>query len=347
MDEELLPQLLATRGESLSTSLLLSVVITSYTMNRLPDVLELIESLGKQTYSNIEVIFVGEGTRELCERVEKFGREKGMTNLRMAFNEGQAGLSFARNLGVHCCRGEIIAFTDDDAVVAPDWAEQIVRTFMSYPEVIGVTGQAIPLWVGDGAQWFPQEFDWVIGSTRFTEWRDLRQVRNAFGVNMAFRREAFRYCLFSEALVGGNQGNPDGAKGGLLGEDTLFSLELYSKTKKPMLYTPTAKVYNKVYANRLQPRFVRRRAFWEGYTKRTLVRNYDMDNAVKLSTELHLLRRIIFCFFPRALWQLTYNAPIAWRKLMLALDVLFHVALGYFAASFPRIGRLFAQRYGG
>jgi glycosyltransferase involved in cell wall biosynthesis len=324
---------------------LLSVVITSYTLDRLPDVLGAVESLSHQTYGNIEIIFVGEGPKELCERVEAFARERGVSRLHTVVNDGRPGLSFARNLGVRHAHGEIIAFVDDDAVPARDWTERIVQAFLSRPEVIGVTGQAIPLWMDEGTQWFPEEFDWIIGSTRFTGWKEVRPVRNAAGVNMAFRREAFHYCHFSEVLVGGNQGDPTGTKGGLVGDDTLFSLELYAETKRPILFDPRVRVYNKVYAHRLRSRFVRQRAFWEGYTKGTLVRLYSKDQMVKLSTEFSLLRRILFRFFPRALWQLTYDRPTAWRKLALAVFVLFHVGLGYLAASFPGPGKWLARGY--
>jgi glycosyltransferase involved in cell wall biosynthesis len=325
---------------------LASVVITSYSLRRFSDLLEALESLGQQTYTNTEIIFVGEGPEKLCERVEVFGREKNIPSLRTVFNDGRPGLSFARNVGVRHAHGEIVAFIDDDAVAAEDWIQRIVQVFLSKPGVIGVTGQAIPLWMDEGTQWFPEEFDWIIGSTRFTGWKETRPVRNAAGVNMAFRREAFHYCHFSEVLVGGNQGDPTGTKGGLVGDDTLFSLELYAETKRPILFDPRIRVYNKVYPHRLRSGFVRQRAFWEGYTKGTLVRLYSKDQMVKLSTEFSLLRRVLFRFFPRTLWQLTYDRPTAWRKLALAVYVLFHVGLGYLAASSPGPGSWVARRYG-
>lgn len=324
---------------------LVSVVITSYSLRRFSDLLEALQSLGQQTYTNVEIIFVGEGPEKLCERVEAFGRERSIPRLRTVFNDGRPGLSFARNIGVRHAHGEIVAFMDDDAVAAKDWIQRIVQVFLSKPGVVGVTGQAIPLWMDEGTQWFPEEFDWIIGSTRFTGWKEARPVRNAAGVNMAFRQEAFQHCRFSEVFAGGNQGDPTGTKGGLVGDDTLFSLELYAETKRPILFDPRVRVYNKVYAHRLRSRFVRQRAFWEGYTKGTLVRLYSKDQMVKLSTEFSLLRRVLFRFFPRTLWQLTYDRPTAWRKLTLAVSVLFHVGLGYLAASFPGPGKWLARGY--
>jgi cellulose synthase/poly-beta-1,6-N-acetylglucosamine synthase-like glycosyltransferase len=323
----------------------LSVVMTGYTMRRLPDVLEAIESLSRQTYRDLEIIFVAEGPEELAERVETIARNMGIANLRVVRNSGPPGLTFARNVGVQYARGNLIAFFDDDAVAAPDWAEHLVKTFDIHPEAIGLTGQALPLWRGEEAPWFPDELDWILGSTRFTGWRELRAVRNALGANMAFRREAFEHCRFSIVLVGGNQGDPVGIKRGLVGDDTLFSLEVCASTGRPILFNPSVVVHNKVYPYRLKSEYVRRRAFWEGYTKATLVRSSGSDYSIRLSTETGLLRRILLCLLPRTMWQLLDRPAQAWRQLSFTVAVLFHLSLGYAAGRFPFLSRLVVQKY--
>src|SRR5258708_11872716 len=40
------------------------------------------------------------------------------------------GLSVARNVGLHAARGEIIAYTDSDCVVDPDWLTLMVRAMV-------------------------------------------------------------------------------------------------------------------------------------------------------------------------------------------------------------------------
>jgi glycosyltransferase involved in cell wall biosynthesis len=323
----------------------LSVVVTGYTMRRLPDVLEAVESLNRQTYRDLEIIFVAEGPEELADRVETFARDTNMANLRVVRNDGPAGLTFARNVGVQHARGDFVAFFDDDAVAAPDWAEHLIRTFDAYPEAIGLTGQALPFWRGEDAPWFPDELDWLLGSTRFTGWRELRPVRNAAGANMAFRREAFAHCRFSTIMAAGNQGDPVGMKRGLLGDDTLFSLEVCARTGRSILFNPTVVVHNKVYPYRLKPEYVRRRAFWEGYTKATLVRSSGRDYPIRLSTETALLRRILLGLLPRTMWQLTDRPAQAWRRLSLTVTVLFHLSLGYAAGRFPFLSRAVVQQY--
>jgi glycosyltransferase involved in cell wall biosynthesis len=324
---------------------MLSVVVTGYTMQRLPDVIEAIVSLSRQSYRDMEIIFVAEGPEELAQCVEAFAHDAGIHNLRVIRNDGPAGLTFARNAGVEHARGRFIAFLDDDAVAASDWVEQLVQTFVSFPKAIGLTGQALPLWLGEEPHWFPDELDWILGSTRFTGWREVRVVRNAAGVNMAFRREAFEYCRFSTALTAGNQGDTGGIKRGLVGDDTLFSLEASERTGRPILFNPAVVVYNKVYPYRLKPEYVRRRAFWEGYTKATLVRSSGSDHSMQLTTEVDLLRRILLGLLPRTMWQLVARPRLASRRLSLTVTVLLHAALGYAAGRLGFAGPLLTQRY--
>jgi glycosyltransferase involved in cell wall biosynthesis len=339
-----LPQIYPAEDRGIGGSLL-SVVVTGYTVRRLADIFEAIDSLIRQTYRELEIIFVAEGPEELAYRVEAFAREAGIPNLRVIRNTGTAGLTFARNLGVDHARGEVVAFLDDDAVAAPNWAEQLVKTLKAHPEAIGITGQALPLWPGEDAPWFPDELDWLLGSTRFTGWRELRAVRNALGVNMAFRREAFAHCRFSTTLAAGNQGDIVGIKKGLVGDDTLFSLEVRARTRRPILFDPSVVVYHKVYPYRLKPEYVRRRAFWEGYTKATLVRSSGSDYSIRLSTETDLLRRILLGLLPRTIWQLLNQPAHAWRRLSLTVSVLFHLSLGYAAGRFSFLSRAVVQQY--
>ena len=53
------------------------------------------------------------------------------------------GLSRARNEALAVARGEIIAFTDDDCVVAPGWVESICEAFAKHPELDAVFGRVL------------------------------------------------------------------------------------------------------------------------------------------------------------------------------------------------------------
>lgn len=325
-----------------------SIVVTTYTLDRLKDVCELLDTISGQSYPHIETIFVGETSHELCDRVRAHVQANSISNVKVVFNDRVKGLSGARNVALCHAHGDIIAFVDDDVLLSPDWAEELVKTYASYNIAIGVTGAALPAWQGESMAWFPKEFYWIISCTGWFQADGVRPVRNAWGMNMSFRREAFHHCRFDEAL-GGNMGAVDGSKMGLLGEDTQISLKLRNATGRPIVYNPTVKVWHKVYGYRLRSRFIRRRAFWEGYTKAWLKRLYrkgDVMDAADLATEYELMRHIMFGFFPSLLRDFVGNPIITWRRFRLAADVLLHVALGYASALLPVLGEVIRRRYG-
>ena len=328
---------------------LLSVVITSYAPERLGNLQELVDSLQAQSYGNLEIVFVGERYPSLIPEFLRLCERKGLQNVTTVFNHGTPGLSPARNLGAQNARGEIIAFIDDDAVAFPDWGAAIVETFAEHQDGIGVTGPAYPLWEDDAMAWFPEEFLWMLSCRRReqNESGSVRKVRNAWGVNMAFRREAFACCQFSETFIGGNQGMPGGAKAGLLGDDTDFCIRLRERTRRPIYYCPAIRVYHQVPKSRLTNRSIRRRSFWEGYTKAVLAKLYRGEESLEidLSVERALLRRILLHLLPAAIKQLPTDPLLAAKKLQLIAVALSHTALGYASAKVPLLGPWFAKRY--
>ena len=321
---------------------LLSVVVTTYTLARLGDVKELLQSLNAQTYANIEVVFVGERVPGLCEEIQSFSHSIGHTDLRTCFNSGEPGLSLARNLGVAQARGDIIAFVDDDVVLFPDWAENMVKPYAD-KAVIGVTGPSYPMWRDDRVQWLPKEFYWIVSCTEFTGWKEPRPVRTAWGMNMSFRREAFEHSAFSSSF-GKTDGGVEALRAGPF-DDAEFSIALRMKTGRILVYTPDAAVYHKVYGYRLTPQFVRRQAYWQGYSKALYRRIFRQDvDMRRLERERELLGRILLRLLPNILVEAFVHPRLAWQKCALSATVLFHVAVGYLAGAWPSFAG-FATRY--
>lgn len=336
-------------GPAAAMGPLLSAVVCSYTPARLGDICEAMAGLQGQSYPNMETIFVADGSAELERLVEERVRKQGLASVRVVLNDGRPGLAAARNFGVEHAVGEMIAFIDDDAVPFPDWAEEIVRTLSQDDSIVGVTGPAFPWWEAESMAWFPEEFYWIIScpTPGWLGYNRMREVRNAWGMNMAFRREAFRACRFPEAF-GYNRGPTHAGPVDLLGEDTAFSVLLRRLTGKAIVFNPRVRVRHKVYRHRLTPGSVRRRAFWEGYTKarlRKLEQEEREAGALDLAPERALLRRVALGFLPRVMVGFAREPGRSWRQLCLAVDVLAHVGLGYLAASFPGPGKWLARGY--
>lgn len=313
----------------------LSLVITSYSISRLKDTMELMDSVKAQTYPNFETIFVAEGSDELRDKVEAYAEEKAIPNTKIVFNDGEHGLSVARNLGIKHASGDIIAFVDDDVVLFPDWAEQMVKTYND-DSIIGATGQGLPLWENKSLSWLPSEFYWIISCTAFTGWTTLKPVRSAWGMNMSFRKEAFNYCRFSTDF-GQTSGEQEAWKAGPV-DDAEFSINLRMKTGKVIMYNPQVQVHHKVYTYRLSNGFIKGQSYWQGYSKALLRKMYRDDADTRtLIRERELLKHIVLTFGPKTAWQFFRNPKIGVKTMALTTKVLFYVALGFSAAAFPSV----------
>jgi glycosyltransferase involved in cell wall biosynthesis len=120
------------------------VSVITPTHNRRDMLGELLESLEKQSYphDSFEVLVVDnsstDGTIELLEQ-----RARELPYRLRYFVKENRGATALRNLGLKHAVGDIIAFTDSDCVVTPEWIEQGVRSFT---DGIGlVQGRTLPV----------------------------------------------------------------------------------------------------------------------------------------------------------------------------------------------------------
>lgn len=306
---------------------LVSIVITSYTLDTLKDIAELLDSIKDQTYANIETIFVAERSQELYEEVKTYAKEEAIANMRVVFNNGEPGLSAARNLGIKHAKGDVIGFVDADAVLFPDWAEGIIKAYED-DDVIGVTGPAFPLWEDKPLDWLPEELYWLISCTAWTGWTETRRVRSAFGVNMAFRREAFEDgCLFSHEA-----GYARGQHHQPVADDLEFSLRLRRRTGRPFVFSPDTRVWHRASEHRLSLRFVAARAHQVGRTRRIIGRYYAPELGPP-EQEQRVVKGIL------RLWlglpkEFVTKPTQAWKRLRLTFVLVVSLAAGRWIPTF-------------
>lgn len=88
-------------------------------------------------------------TRELVESIIP------SANGRLSYVfEPRQGLSYGRNAGIAASRGAIIAFTDDDVRVSPNWLVTLEETFKRYADIAYIGGKVLPIWPGPLPSWF-------------------------------------------------------------------------------------------------------------------------------------------------------------------------------------------------
>ena len=107
---------------------LVSIVVPVY--NRHNYLAECLDSLGAQTYQNLEIILVDDGSTDdslaICQAyAKKDARFKVLA-------QSNAGVSVARNNGIQTATGQYLMFVDSDDYVASDYCEQAVSCLEKY-----------------------------------------------------------------------------------------------------------------------------------------------------------------------------------------------------------------------
>ena len=100
---------------------MISVIVPLYNVEEYLE--ECLESIKNQTYSNIEVILVNDGSTDNSQAIcERYCQQDPRFHLINQENQGQ---SAARNHGVSVSTGELITFVDSDDVVSAKYLENL------------------------------------------------------------------------------------------------------------------------------------------------------------------------------------------------------------------------------
>jgi GT2 family glycosyltransferase len=310
----------------------LSIIVATYGDRRIPDVLSLLGSLFNQSHSDFEIIVVAEENQGLDDAIVSALAKPLQSYVTVLHNRGAPGISRSRNIGARHSRGDVVAFVDDDALPDPGWASEIVRTFQD-DSVIGVTGPILPSWVDSEGSRLPEILHWLVGCSSWYEAATVQDIRNVWGANMAFRREAFEATGgFSEKL-GGVRGTR------LHGEETDFSLRVKARTGKRIVYNPKVRVMHKVQSHRLRLRNVVKTSYWYGYSRRVLAmtRTEIRGGDHNLEVERKLVLRVIRVLINRALATDGGSLIVRFHPLFVGLFALVSAAVGYLAAELSMV----------
>ena len=165
-----------------------SVVVPTYSLDRYSDLCSCIDALLAQTYDRVEIVVIVDGNETVYKRVnEEYGEEEAVISY---LSHDDAGPLSRGNMGVIQSSGEVVALTDDDAVPEEDWVEKLVDAYERH-DAVAVGGRMAADWVAGKADYIPEEFYFLIGVTHRGFPTEEREVRNTFGANLSFKREAF------------------------------------------------------------------------------------------------------------------------------------------------------------
>lgn len=103
---------------------LVSIVLPIYNVEKYLD--RCIESVINQTYRNLEILLVDDGSPDDCpQKCEEWAKEDGRIKV---IHKANSGLGYARNTGIENASGEYICFFDSDDYIDPSTIEKVYNT---------------------------------------------------------------------------------------------------------------------------------------------------------------------------------------------------------------------------
>lgn len=235
----------------------LAAVICTY--NRYDVLPGAVESLLRQDLapSDLEIVVVDNSPDQA--QAARFGQSYAGTSVRYLL-EPIPGLSNARNVGAEMCSAQYVAYIDDDALAARDWARNLLAALRQFaPKAAVAGGRIIPRWITPRPDWLPDE---LIGNLSIVDWGGRARVLGArewiAGCNIAFDRDALLDLGgFSRALGRVGAGAP------LLSNEESEVIDKFSEAGRSAIYVPEATVEHLIEPARLSQEWFRRRAAWQ------------------------------------------------------------------------------------
>jgi len=227
-----------------------SVVICS--RNRVESLLETLRSLDAMRVPPglpWEVVVVDNASTDgTAGRVREFAA--GASVPVVVLEEPQPGKAYALNRALSGARGEVLLFTDDDAILDRGWLAGTLEAFeRSGADCVG--GRVVPLWLAPRPPWLTDRLLNILAMLDLgPEPRELTGGRQGmlYGVNYAFRREVFEQLGgFDTKLCARGCGNED-----------FEMLDRLQAAGGRVYYDPSLLVEHKVFPERLTRAYFRR-----------------------------------------------------------------------------------------
>lgn len=112
---------------------LISIIVPVYNVEEYLE--RCIESIIKQTYENIELILVDDGSPDKCPQI--CDKWKNKDSRIQVIHKKNGGLSSARNAGIEVATGEYILFVDSDDCIVPEACEKLITYADDVDLVVG------------------------------------------------------------------------------------------------------------------------------------------------------------------------------------------------------------------
>jgi len=113
------------------------VSIITVTWNNAKDIVNCINSIKKQTYTDFEILLIDNNSNDNSVDIVR----KHYPDIQIIENKQNLGFAEGNNIGIQKASGEILAFVNPDVILDPDWLNNLVTKLQSSNKIGGVVGK--------------------------------------------------------------------------------------------------------------------------------------------------------------------------------------------------------------
>lgn len=245
---------------------LISVIVPIYNVEKYLD--KCIGSIVNQTYINLEIILVDDGSPDNCPKLCDEWQKK--DDRIKVIHKTNGGVSKARNIGIKSSNGEFIAFIDADDWIEKNYFSEMIKYMDDDVDVVGCAYNRV-------TKKKKQALSYFKGVKKLDNYEFLNTVLNlqsyfGFCHMKLYRKEIIYKTAFNEHLK--------------VGEDGLFNLNI-ALTMNKMIYIPmylynyrissesTVKKFDYNYANKYLTAIKHTKKFiFENFKDKKIYQNY-------------------------------------------------------------------------
>lgn len=165
---------------------LISVIVPVYNVEKY--LAKCIDSILNQTYANLEIILVDDGSKDNSGKICDLYAKK--DNRVKSFHKENGGLSSARNFGIEKSLGEYLGFVDSDDYIADDMYETLLKLIVDYKADLAMCGLC-DVFNGHPRNTVRKEYVYIQNRIEAISNVMEGEVNSVSAINKLYRRELF------------------------------------------------------------------------------------------------------------------------------------------------------------
>lgn len=275
---------------------LISVIVPIYKVEEYLS--RCVDSIINQTYKNLEIILVDDGSPDDCPKIcDDYARKDNRVKV---IHKRNGGLSDARNAGMKVATGEYISFIDSDDYISLDFIKVLYDTVVL--ENSDIVECSVVEFYEDG------HFD------RYTDDLNVSSCETIEGLSMLISENQFHQHVWNK-LYKSNQVLDIPFAVGKLNEDEFWTYQIFGRAKKVTKINKTMYYYFQRESSIMGERYnIRRLDALEGINNRYLYINKNFPS-LSLKAKLSLYGACMFAYQSVLKYSKGKEKKIALRKI--------------------------------